>query len=311
MAIRLWADLPSELISLIGDRLDIIDLFSFRSVCKGWNSASSTCSAQIESSANQTPWFLLYGESSHCFLVSETDRKYKINIPEMNGATCIASKDGWLLLCRERSMFFFCPFSGSKIDLPQFPKSEQCDLVAAFSSPPTSEDCVVSVACLNELKFELHVLYRGTNTWTVHEFNHLYLNTIKGAGYVDKTFHFYDDSNKFITFTPSLSQGQKFRPHRIVSASKENQNYDILPFYLSRNSFERHSMNERLRLAEDVSVSTCGTVVPWDHLDRIFFNESISQQSEGQSQSQSQSRKQLKGVWINPRFYQVPPEMSW
>ncbi|KAI5335640.1 hypothetical protein L3X38_025773 [Prunus dulcis] len=91
--------LPPELLSKIADGLSLIDLLSFRSVCKAWNSASATASAQNESSYE--PWFLLYEEQSdQCqLLICESGKKYTIsNIPELKGATCLASNQGWLLL---------------------------------------------------------------------------------------------------------------------------------------------------------------------------------------------------------------------
>lgn len=306
MATRQWADLPSELISLIAERLGIIDLFSLSMVCKGWNSAASTpssqISAQIISSPNHALWFLLYGKNSQCFLVSETDKKYKISIPEMNGATCIASKDGWLLLHRDDSMFFFCPFSVSKIDLPKFHKSEQCSLVATFSAPPTSVDCVVAVVCQNESGVELHLLSRGAKEWTTHTCTHHrgLIKTIKGAAFADKTFHFYDDEDRFVTFTP---EDGKWKYYQIIFGSREDHpDTGTLTFHLWRDSFKRYSMNKRLGLAEDVSVSTCGTVVPDGRHGKILFNESVSQQSKSRG---------LKGVWIEPRSSQIPPDMSW
>ncbi|KDO87416.1 hypothetical protein CISIN_1g038784mg [Citrus sinensis] len=272
MATGQWADLPSELLSLIAERLGVIDLFSFSIVCKGWNSAASTpssqISAQIISSPNRALWFLLYGKNSQCFLVSETDKKYKISIPEMNGAACIASKEGWLLLHRDDSPFFFCPFSASKIDLPKFRKSEQCNVVATFSAPPTSEDCIVAVACQNAPGVDLHLLSRG--------------------------------AKELLTFTP---ENGKWKNYKIIFGSGEDHpNTETVPFFLWRDSFKRCSMNERLGLGEDVSVSTCGTVVPDGRHGKILFNERVSQQSKSRG---------LRGVWIEPRSPQIPPEMSW
>ncbi|KAK9201758.1 hypothetical protein WN944_016965 [Citrus x changshan-huyou] len=305
MATGQWADLPSELISLIAERLGVIDLFSFSIVCKGWNSAASTpssqISAQIISSPNRALWFLLYGKNSQCFLVSETDKKYKISIPEMNGAACIASKEGWLLLHRDDSLFFFCPFSASKIDLPKFRKSEQCNVVATFSAPPTSEDCIVAVACQNAPGVDLHLLSRGAKEWTTHTCTHLngLIKTITGAAYADNTFQFYDDKDRLLTFTP---ENGKWKNYKIIFGSGEDHpNTETVPFFLWRDSFKRCSMNERLGLGEDVSVSTCGTVVPDGRHGKILFNESVSQQSKSRG---------LRGVWIEPRSPQIPPEMS-
>ncbi|KAF5731490.1 hypothetical protein HS088_TW18G00168 [Tripterygium wilfordii] len=74
-----WSDLPYELLSGIADRLGLIEHLCFRGVCKDWNSASETASAEIESLPDHEPWFLLYGgsESSQCHLVTESGKNCK------------------------------------------------------------------------------------------------------------------------------------------------------------------------------------------------------------------------------------------
>ncbi|KAJ7972878.1 F-box protein family [Quillaja saponaria] len=162
---RSWSDLPPELLSKIADSLGLIELVSFRGVCKDWNSASSIASAQVESLSDE-PWFLMYGENSECVLLSNLGTKYIMDIPEMDGATCLASYQGWLLVFNKGSMFFFCPFSRAKIDLPMFPYKELSDHFAAFSSPPTSKDCIVTVTSrCSELELELNLLRCGENEW--------------------------------------------------------------------------------------------------------------------------------------------------
>ncbi|CAB4291754.1 unnamed protein product [Prunus armeniaca] len=152
-----WSDLPSDLASNIAERLGPIELLSFQSVCKAWNSASSTASAKIESTPDFEPWFLLYAEDSdhNCQLVTESGKKFSVRLPELDGTTCLASNQGWLLLFKKRglegeavgnccgasSLFFFRPFSETKIDLPGCPFLELSDHVAAFSCVPTSRDC--------------------------------------------------------------------------------------------------------------------------------------------------------------------------
>ncbi|KAF7149132.1 hypothetical protein RHSIM_Rhsim03G0050800 [Rhododendron simsii] len=55
-----------------------------------------------------------------------------------------------------------------------------------------------------------------------------------------------------------------------------------------------------LNLGEDVSIFTCGTY----HGDTIVHNENIEASKEGET-------RKLKGIWIHPRFLQVPPNQSW
>lgn len=141
-----WADLPPELLSPIANSLGIIDLLSLRGVCKDWRSAPSTASAEIESLPSTKPWFILYEETENCTLYNPNVKKiYNINFPELMDTTCLALNQGWLLLFQEGSIFFFCPFSRARIDLTQFPHQEMSDHIAAFSCPPTSLDCIVSI----------------------------------------------------------------------------------------------------------------------------------------------------------------------
>lgn len=66
---RPWADLPPELLSIIAEKLGLIELLSFRGVCKAWRISSSTASAETESANNLEPSFLAYG-SQVCYAIS-------------------------------------------------------------------------------------------------------------------------------------------------------------------------------------------------------------------------------------------------
>ncbi|XP_022642981.1 F-box/kelch-repeat protein At1g57790-like [Vigna radiata var. radiata] len=138
-----WSDLPGDLLSQIANGLGLIDFLSFRCVCKDWNTASLKVSP-YDRSVLCDPWFLMYGgEGSKCSVLSHQNKCYSINLPELDGARCLASYEGWLLLFGEGSLFFFCPFSRAKIELPNCPLTDASEHVAAFSAPPTSEDCIV------------------------------------------------------------------------------------------------------------------------------------------------------------------------
>ncbi|KAJ9171890.1 hypothetical protein P3X46_015192 [Hevea brasiliensis] len=307
---RQWSDLPHELLALIAGGLGIIDLLSFRGVCKDWNVASRTASAKIESSPLREPWFLLYGESSQCLLLSESGRRYTINIPELGngGATCIASKNGWLLLRIENSIFFFCPFSGSKIDLPKLPNSNFSNYAATFSSPPTSQDCIVSVVCQNDTSdLELCVIGRGDNEWKNHKRKcnkEIPPKKIKCAAYCEEEFHFFDDADKLVAFSVKSLQWNIFR---IIS--QEKPGVGCLPYYMRRNYFETKNMRHQLGLGRDVSISICGMVslaIAPRNRERIIFGEFINA-----PQPQGSEERSLKGVWIQPRFFYVPANQSW
>ncbi|KAK8614591.1 hypothetical protein V6N13_068391 [Hibiscus sabdariffa] len=143
---RDWTDLP--LLPSIASRLGLIELLRFRAVCRDWYAASSVASAEIESSPDHEPWFLFYDDdNSPCTLVTEYfSEKYTIDVPELKGTKCLASCEGWLLLFCDGSMFFFCPLSRARIDIPgTFPHTDISNHVAILSAPPTSKDCIVGV----------------------------------------------------------------------------------------------------------------------------------------------------------------------
>lgn len=166
---RQWSNLPRDILSHVADRLGLIDFLKFRPVCKDFLSASSIGTTQTQC----LPWFLVYGQSSRCCLVSYGDnctKTYTLNLPQLEGATCLASTQGWLLVFREGSMFFYCPFSNVKIDLPNFPYAELKGnyYTAAFSAPPWSKDYVIAVITRTDENYlELNAVKYGDN-WVTH-----------------------------------------------------------------------------------------------------------------------------------------------
>ncbi|KAF7148537.1 hypothetical protein RHSIM_Rhsim03G0050700 [Rhododendron simsii] len=74
----------------------------------------------------------------------------------------------------------------------------------------------------------------------------------------------------------------------------------ILPFYCNKSYLLGNGILKTwLCLGEDVSISTCGTY----HGDTIVHNENIEASKVGET-------RKLKGMWIHPRFLQVPPNQS-
>ncbi|KAL1132986.1 hypothetical protein V6Z11_A12G009500 [Gossypium hirsutum] len=300
---REWNDLPSELLPSIADRLGIIELLRFRGVCKDWNFASSTASAEIEALPNRDPWFLLYGENnnSQCTLVTESGKQYIITIPEMDGATCLASSLGWLLLYREGLIFFFCPFSRARIDLPvptKFPPMGISDHVAVFSTPPTSQDCVVCIICRTNKTddLELYVIHRGATSWTKHKLSS-FPNKIECAAYHNGVFYYFDNTDLMVCFSikdRSISLGKV----RYVKSPNER----CIPLKFISN-VEKEDMKKRLDL-ELGDVSTCGTTVSCLKADKMV-------PYENRANAKGAGTRRPKGVWFQPRFHQIDKMLSW
>ncbi|PSS06430.1 F-box/kelch-repeat protein [Actinidia chinensis var. chinensis] len=308
---RPWSDLPHELLSPIADRLCLIELLCFRGACKDWRTASSTSSAQIESSPNHNPWFILYGgeeNSQFLFYNPSTAKCHRINFPELEGSTCLASKHGWLLFFCEGSMFFFCPFTRAKIDLPKFPHVELSDHVATLSSPPTSEDCIVCVINRKDIyQMELNVLHRGAEMWTKidHDCPWGSLETVTSAAYFEGIFYFLDAQKKLLTYAINK---KKWAKYLILDREKPSNSGNYLPFTYKVNYFMKADLKNCLALEDDVSVSTCGTTITLadgdEEYDLVIHNERVEA-------SKVPTTRHLKGIWIQPRFLQIAPNQSW
>ncbi|KAF5462556.1 hypothetical protein F2P56_018553 [Juglans regia] len=305
---RPWSDLPAELLSPIADQLRLIELLSFRGVCKDWKAAASTASAKIEGSPHSEPWLLLYGENSQCHLYDESRKRYTMSIPRLDGATCIASNQGWLLMFVEGSMFFYCPFSDAKIEIPKFPHSILSSHAAAFSSAPTTPECIVAVMHRDtESVLELNVLRRGANTWNKRKLisTRPNLGVLGSATYRDGTFHFWDKINGLLAFSVKDESIVKYTVVVRNELSKNTAALPYIPYIHEKTRFEGNDMRKKVGLGKEVSVSVCGTTVKHDYgADKIIFSEDIDAAEESESHH-------LKGVWIQPRFFNISPNQSW
>lgn len=308
VSVRPWSDLPPELLAKIANCLEFFDLLRFRFVCKDWRSASSSASASIESSPGRKPCLLLHGDTAdNCILYSQMEKKkYTINIPELREATCLASNQGWLLLFQQGRIYFFCPFSGSRIDLPVFPHEEFSGHVGAFSAPPTSPDCTVAVINRrNDHRLEINVLDRKSSFWTKHEYSHFRggFRTIKCATCHDGVFYFVDNTQKTLTF----STGQRsWKMYRIVDSSEVSES-GPLPFAHTDNYFSKSELKKKMDLGDHVSIVTCAASIPGSKYEIVINNENIDAM-EGDEGAEPQ---RFKGIWIQPRFFHIPSDYTW
>ena len=113
MPVKQWTDLPFELLELIVNQLLLVEFLAFRSVCKAWRLAASSCYTTVAQTLEQKPWILFYRDSDDpdtsplCGLYNESSKKtYIVKILELEGASCIASKEGWLLAHHYGHVFF-------------------------------------------------------------------------------------------------------------------------------------------------------------------------------------------------------------
>ncbi|KAI3678857.1 hypothetical protein L6452_38161 [Arctium lappa] len=300
---RPWIDLPCDILSAIVDRLPLIDLLSFRGTCKDFRSVSAGVSAQIQSSLS--PWILLFNENdrSECIFYNDLESKtYKRNIPDLEGVNCLASYQGWLLLFKDGSVFFFCPFSLAKISLPDFPHDRFDDHVASFSDVPTSPDCIVSVINrADEATVEVHVISKGETSWT----RHVVANNkgpIIGATFVGKkrTFHYLDNANSLLTFSVNEN---KWKPYRMV----ESKDIDVtLPYYIVEDVLLKNVDYFRrvLGVEDDEDLVVFGFTYQnyWGGLVAVFLNE---------FNMIPDSKRMRRAVWIQPRFFEADRNHHW
>lgn len=297
----------SELLGEIANNLGLFDLIGFRGVCKDWRSASFTASALIESARDTNPCFLLHNDHDEKTILFNptTNKNYTINIPELKGATCLASIQGWLLISQKGNIFFFCPFSRAKIDLPPLQESETTPGAAVFTSPPSSIDCVTTIIYKkNDHIVELNVLERGVSTWIKYEydlkFNQRSFGDVKCATSHKGCFYFLDDYKRLLTFT---LEGKSFEMYTIVDTCKD-PNVDCLPFKYKEKCFSRSNLKSQMNLGDDVTISTCGASYFGSDSEILIKNENIDA-------SEGTEAQHFKGIWIQPRFFQLPPNYSW
>nr|GFA55329.1 F-box domain-containing protein [Tanacetum cinerariifolium] len=161
-----WADLPTDLLSSIVDRLEIIEPLSFRGTCMDFRRASRDASASIESSTSTRPWLLAHHpdpDTGNCFIYKQwRSNPYSIHLPDLKACMFLPSYQGWLFVFKPKqcSMFFFSPFSRAKIDLPDFPMNEIQHHATVFSDLPTSPHCIVSI----RMPTEVFVISKGQTT---------------------------------------------------------------------------------------------------------------------------------------------------
>lgn len=305
--IREWSDLPPELLSLIAECAGPFEIRSFKSVCKAWNSASSTALAQIiETELNQGPWFLLFNdENSECQVLTGSGKKLTTSFPELNGTSCLATYQGWLLLFKQGcgSMFFFNPFSRDMIDLPEFPDSELTDHVAAISCLPTSQDCVVCVISRsNDAELGAKVLYLGEDqawTETKHSCSRVDIDTIKCAVYHIGKFFFFDHRTDRALTLSTENRAHNWMTQNIITRRGIVNAPGLFFFGMSELEKNLKNMKKKLGLTDQgVSISTCGTVTPSNGLPKFIFNESMSDHVD------ESKNRHFKGVWMQPKLKQ-------
>ncbi|KAF6176603.1 hypothetical protein GIB67_034465 [Kingdonia uniflora] len=198
-------------------------------------------------------------------------------------------------------VFFFCPFSRAKINLPQFPcNPQQYGHVGVFTSAPTSPNCTVGIIShIDKASVELNLLRQGHNEWVTHVHSP-HINTITCATFHEGKFYFLDSLDRGITFAV---QNESWVCLHTLKAENCDKSIAFLPFKENFNHFKTY-IGEKLGLEDGGSVSTCGTTLQLNQLRECIHNEDFKARGEKET-------CQMKGVYIQPRFFQIPPNQSW
>ncbi|XP_077219393.1 uncharacterized protein LOC143853490 [Tasmannia lanceolata] len=307
---RRWIDLPIEIGVLIAARLHLIEFHAFRSVCKQWRLAASLNSSTLPQSFK--PWILFYGEDK-CFLYNiESPKSYFMQIPELIGADCIASEQGWLLVHLDERLFFFNIFSRAKINLPQIPDFKFSNHVATFSAPPTSKDCIVFVNRISPTTetIEINMCRHGSRDWETH--THISdpgFKTITCVKYraKDELLDYYDF--KLMTMDTYNSCDKSSSLYNLGNGPPPEQagfliswEEDYLERVISANIDIRKWLDQfgEEKNISIISISLCGTSVQEPRGD-IFYPHEGSDYVHGQ----------LKAVLVEPRFIDLTQNHSW
>ncbi|CAA7028023.1 unnamed protein product [Microthlaspi erraticum] len=144
-----FADLPSSLLETIMSRTVLKDNIRASAACKSWHEA-----AVYVRVVEKHPWLMCFPKRGGNNLFELRDplqsKSYTLKLPELpNNSTVCYSRDGWLLMRRSISSnetFFFNPFTWELISLPKLDRNLK---EAAFSCPPTSDNCVLLALCYN------------------------------------------------------------------------------------------------------------------------------------------------------------------
>ncbi|XP_077219063.1 F-box protein At1g69090-like [Tasmannia lanceolata] len=317
-----WRNLPIEIGALIAARLSLIEFHAFRSVCKQWQLASSLNSSSLPHSLD--PWILFYGHSN-CFLYDpKSFKSYFMQIPELKGADCIASEEGWLLVHLEGRLFFFNIFSRAKIDLPQIQGFKFSNHVATFSSPPTSKDCIVFVIlnCVTPTTktIEINMCRHGSKDWETHTYSYddLPLDAITCVKYIakDELLHYFNYKQlRAGTYNPS----NKSRDHYCLKTEvpPENTSLNISV----KNNCLKHEIRchkgirkwlDQFGEEKKIWISLCGTNVRGLERDIFYPHESLDYvRGQEESVDDEKQKYQLKAVRVEPRFLDLTKNYTW
>ncbi|XP_026423043.1 uncharacterized protein LOC113318960 [Papaver somniferum] len=174
-----------DTVRLISDRLHTVEYMHLRAVSKKYRSMLNLrrSPSRTVRTTGLSPWlfFAKYDQPVYNFVSPmHNNENYLVHIPEvLRGSTVRFSKDVWLLMLKDKTLFFYNPLSKSIVGLPDLP--DDCNLSGiSFSSLPTSSDCIVfGIDRFVQETVEITFIRRGDEDWKNYHCNNIYLPPIK------------------------------------------------------------------------------------------------------------------------------------
>ncbi|GKV47048.1 hypothetical protein SLEP1_g53987 [Rubroshorea leprosula] len=168
-----WSRLPDDLLWKIGSRLDFVERQRISQTCKAWELPLKgyswlLCHPLERISRGTLRQFKLYepGNPKPCLLERDFREKGVNNFVD---AKICASKFSWLLfrknVSRDCFFFLYSPFAAKNIVLPKLSGLPPSCPEVAFSSDPTSGDCVFYLLYEFSEKVSLYEFQKGEMHW--------------------------------------------------------------------------------------------------------------------------------------------------
>ncbi|XVF79849.1 hypothetical protein PTKIN_Ptkin15bG0023100 [Pterospermum kingtungense] len=175
-SMMVWFQLPADVLRYIAQHLTVSDHMNLRATCKNWRSLVPP----IQWKPNQGgipfnyPWLMFSrGEKGmYSFYDPMCNLMHSISIPELEDCEVRYSNKGWLLVTKApRSIFFFEPFTRTKIQLPDLREDIWFEGIC-FSDPPTSSNWqIFGIGHIYQASMNVLYLRSTDQDWVHHGIN--------------------------------------------------------------------------------------------------------------------------------------------
>ncbi|KAJ3702548.1 hypothetical protein LUZ61_006253 [Rhynchospora tenuis] len=202
---RPWADLPTELVESLFQRLSLVDCVRVSTVCKTWSLTSQFIPKEIA-----WPWLMHSpdiddGKCKFFDPIRGTEHTQKIEaLSETNQLVFHASRDGWVIISEGEAIFILNPLTEEMMDLPDlYVDKYNC---ISFTGMPTTPDCRVFAFYFraDDKKVKIYSWRPGQEKWTktVPHIDTPFSGTINNPVLFDGEFYLLDRRGQLGVFNP-------------------------------------------------------------------------------------------------------------